>query len=46
MAEEKSINENNANRMSKNEYYLLIALAVSKKKHMSEKTLWGSNSKQ
>ena len=31
MADEKSINENNANRMSKNEYYLLIALAVSKR---------------
>ena len=30
MAEENSANENNANRMSKNEYYLAIALAVSK----------------
>ncbi len=31
MADEKSTNENNANRMSKNEYYLAIALAVSKR---------------
>lgn len=31
MGDEKSINENNANRMSKIEYYLTIALTVSKR---------------